>query len=67
MVMTSKPAENNSSCPAELRLENALVRLEKYCYDLKNRNHSLQQSQQQASEELGLHLRNLERLLESQE
>jgi hypothetical protein len=51
----------------ELRLENALVRLEKYCYDLKNRNHSLQQSQQQASEELGLHLRNLERLLESQE
>ena len=45
----------------------ALKRLESACEKLKQRNQALEKAGERASEELGLHIRNLGRILERQE
>ena len=67
MVSNTKLVENDTLDAAQTRFEQVLSRLEGACVALQQKNETLSKAQDRASEELGLHIRNLGRILERQE
>ncbi len=67
MVNRTTPVENVQTSTAEELFEKSFRRLENACKALKIRNQSLEEAGERASKELGLHIRNLGRILGRQE
>ncbi len=67
MVTNTKLAENSAANLSQERFDRALAKLEQVCTKLKERSQLLEKAQTRASDELGLHIRNLGRILERQE